>query len=172
MSNFFIGLPESVLLTILILGSVVLLWCIPTAWRMRSVPRDASTRRILQLMFLVRSLRLFLTGICMVGLALGALTATPWLIIAAVIIGLEELYECGMALACLIRIEEREREALAKTPLIPDTELSKAPVRARFETHSVERSWTPLSIPLSTAVVGRRASPVRHTGASVPRVRW
>lgn len=116
--SYIMNLPDALHYVIFFLGALLTAWSLVVAARLRVVP-EGPTRDIQQLIRLARGLRLLLTGLCLMGLAMGGLRDVEWWVLAAVVIGLEELYECSMALALLRRIEEREatvaREARAQT---------------------------------------------------------
>ena len=63
---------------------------------------------IRQIIALTRSLRLVLSGLCLAGFAFGLAWDHSALTAMSAVIGLEELYECTMALFFLRRIERTE----------------------------------------------------------------
>jgi len=64
------------------------------------IPRDGP-RHFEHWILMVRALRLALTGACVIALGAGLALDTAALIVPAIIIGLEELYETSMVLAVL-----------------------------------------------------------------------
>lgn len=103
-------LPPFFWWTLYIAGALLVVCGLWRGVEIRRTPRS-KTRRIAQLIGLARGLRLVLTGLAFIGMAHGALYAIPWLFWAAVAFGLEELYECSMALSLLVTIHNNEAAA-------------------------------------------------------------
>ena len=68
------------------------------------------------LIHIIRGLRAALVGLSIVGWATGAMYGVYWLEVAALVIGLEELYETTMVLGFLRDKSRREASAAAAAP--------------------------------------------------------
>src|SRR5690606_13935199 len=91
---------------------------------------EGSTVEVRRLLWLTRGLGVVLSGLSLIGFGLGGLYEVRWLVWVSIAVGLEELYECAMALAFLTRIERNER-AMAEgldTPDALETRTSYRPV--------------------------------------------
>jgi hypothetical protein len=113
--------------TLLVLGTLALVWGNHIAWKMRTVSAGPA-RRVRRLILLGRSFRFFVVGLGLVGVALGWLHDLDWLITLSIVFGLEELYEGTAIVGALRRAERSElRAAAGATRGAPDRHLSRLP---------------------------------------------
>ncbi len=103
-----IELKAIALTTLLAAGILMTLHGLRAVWRARGFPQ-AGVPGASQAVLLVRALRLVLTGLAAVGIAFALTYDLSTLLVAALVIGGEELYETSMALALLEKIESNER---------------------------------------------------------------
>lgn len=99
------------------LGVVLFLWGLLRAAKVHQIA-GGKTKDLKQILCLTQGLRITLMGLCLVGCAMGAMFGKRWLLIAAIVVALEELYETTLVIQILRHFRQREEaEEQAQAPL-------------------------------------------------------